>query len=182
MQYPILNVKTLPPLYKHCKVVKAVSLRFDNTDAFYALGDEIKKKAYLEYIENEILKVVDNHFIGWRGQIIVSKDKKFIIFKDNFDLRQFERTITNLFKEANDYVDGQIDFYYSVLNAILFLEGGNPSLFAITKLGDDIFDSKEYPNSFKKVEMKNVKGLAKFLTSYEDFTKAYMNQADYYCI
>lgn len=182
MQYPIIKVKKLPSHYKHCMIVKIAYFNFEYIDTFFSSGNEVMKKEYLNQLHNEIFKVIDAQFISAQGEKIQSNGKDFIIFKSNFDIKMFERLVCNLSKEIDEYLDGEVALSYAVIDAMLYLDGREPTLLGSMKMGNDLFESSEYQKAFKKVDISKVRGHAKYLTSFDEFEVSYIAQADNYCI
>lgn len=182
MQYPIIKVKKLPLRYKHCMIVKAASFNFENIDAFLSSGSNVMKQEYLNQLHNEIFKVIDAQFISAQGEKIQSNGNDFIVFKSNFDLKMFERLVSNLSKEIDEYLEGEVALSYAVIDAMLYLDGRDPTLLGSMRMGKDLFESSEYQKAFKKIDISKVRGHAKYLTSFDEFKLSYVAQADNYCI
>lgn len=182
MEYPVIKVKKLPLRYKHCTIVKAAYFNFDNIEAFLGSGNEVMKQEYLNQLNDEIFNVIDAQFISAQGEKIQSNGKDFIVFKSNFDLKAFERLVCNLAKEIDEYLEGEVALSYAVIDAMLYLDGRSPTLFASMKVGNDLFESSEYQKAFKRADISKIRGHAKYLTSFDEFKASYVSQADNYCI
>lgn len=182
MQYPIIKVKKLPLRYKHCMIVKTAYFKFENDDMFLENGNEVMKQAYLNQLHKEIFNVIDAQFVSAQGEIIQSNEKDFIIFKSNFDLKMFERLMCNLSKEVDEYLESEVALSYAVIDAMLYLEGREPTLLGSMKMGNDLFDGNVYQKGFKQIDISKIRGHAKYLTSLDEFEASYIAQADNYCI
>lgn len=182
MRYPIIKVQQIPPLYKHCMIVKAAFFRFDKLDEYYAQQDDEIKKQYIEQIKKEILKAIEAQFISTQAQQIKYKDVDFIIFRSNFDMKLFTILITNLFKEVSEYVEGCLDFYYGVIDVMIYQDGKEPTMIGSMKMGEDVFESNVLTKAYKQADASNIKGHPKYLTSFSEFYDDYLAQADNYCI
>ncbi|MDD3049426.1 MAG: hypothetical protein PHQ89_05625 [Bacilli bacterium] len=182
MRYPIIKVKTLPPHYKHCMIVRCAYFKFEKEDVFCAADNEVMRRAYLKLIKKEITEAINQQFITCQGEKVISQGKEFMVFKSNFDSRMFDLFVSNLFKEVSEYVNSEIDFYYAVMDAMIYLEGREPSLLGSMKMGEDIFNGSTYEAAFKKVDVSFSRGHAKYLTSLNEFAVSYQAEADNYCI
>ncbi|NBK97242.1 MAG: hypothetical protein EOM50_04390 [Erysipelotrichia bacterium] len=182
MRYPLLYVNKLPVHYKHCMQVKAIHFYFDRTSSFTKTENSLMKEEYLEQLKQEMLKAINAQFIHAQGEVIDSKGKTFMVFKSNFDDKMFTLLINNLFAEVDEYVEGSLEYYYGIYDAMLYLEGREPSLLGSMRMGKELLGSDEYTKQIKKADLSKTKGHAKYLTSFEEFSSTYLSQADNYCI
>lgn len=182
MKYPILKVKEVPRNYKHCGVYQCATIHFGNEEAFInGIDDDIKQK-YLHEMMVEIVETIDNNFIICQCANVLSNHQYFILFKSNLDVRAFQIFTHNLLKEAKAYVACDMKMYLALFQVMVFQEGKDFGILSSSKAGSDLFEEGQLARLYKEVDVSNVAGHAKYLTSFEEFKAQHAAQADYYCI
>ncbi len=182
MKYPILKVKEVPRNYKHCGIYQSAFIKFGNEEAFLGNGEDELKKTYLHEIMLEIIEAIDNNFIICQCVNVKSNGQYFILFKSNLDTRAFMIFVTNLLKEVKSYVDCDMKMYVGLIPMMLYQEGKDFGILSSSKAGENIFENNQLEKALKEIELTNLAGHAKYLTSFEEFKSEHASKADYYCI
>ena len=182
MKYPILKVKEVPRNYKHCGIYQCAFIKFSNEEAFLNGDNDKLRKEYLHEIMLEIIEAIDNNFIVCQCVNVQCRDQYFVLFKSNLDVRTFNIFVSNLLKEVKSYVNCDMKMHFGLLSIMLFEEGKEFGILSSSKAGVDLFEEQQLEKAYKEVDVTNLAGHAKYLTSFEEFKAAYTSKADYYCI
>lgn len=145
MKYPVLKVKYLPNLYKHCKKVQALHINYQ-VDFEYEQNQEI-----LSWLKDSIellYQLIEDQFsVCYASRVFTSNQDTFVVFKDNMTKKTVISFLENLLSELSSYTEHHVTYSYQILPVILYDETREAKLFSNKKLGDDILESDEFKNA-----------------------------------
>ena len=145
MKYPVLRIRFLPNLYKHCKKVQVLHVSYE--DRGFLSQDE-QRGIWLQDTREKLYEQIEGNFTTCQATRIFSFHKEtFIIFKDNLTKKLLIEFLENLLTEISYYCEDQVQFRYQLLTAVLFQDGCEPRMTMANKLGRDIEDSDEIKQS-----------------------------------
>lgn len=145
MKLPVLKVKYLPNLYKHCKKVQALHVDYQ-IDVEYEQNQEIllwlkdSRELLYQFIENQF-------FTCCASRVFTSNQETFVVFKDNMTKKTVISFLENLLSELSSYTEQHVTYSYQLLPVILYDETKEIKFFSNKKLGDDILESDELKNA-----------------------------------
>ena len=168
MKYPVLRIRLLPNLYKHCKKVQVLHVSYE--DRGFLSQDE-QRGIWLQDTREKLYEQIEGNFTTCQATRIFSLHKEtFIIFKDNLTKKLLIEFLENLLTEISYYCEDQVQFSYQLLTAVLFQDGCEPRMTMANKLGRDIEDSDEFKQSTVLHKSgKPPKG--KYFKSWKDYEK-----------
>lgn len=144
MKCPILKIKSLPNLYKHCTTVDVLHIQISD----YHISEDMDfADAYITYILQQLYASIESNFLTAFASRVISHGETYIVFKSNITKKILFSFIHALFAELDLYCNQNVTISYQYLSAILFVEGRNVTMFKTNKLGDDLQDSEAFTTS-----------------------------------
>ena len=141
MKLPVLKVKYLPNLYKHCKKVQALHVDYQ-VDIEYEQNQEIL--LWLKDSREVLYQFIEDQFSTcYASRVFTSNQETFVVFKDNMTKKTVIAFLENLLSELSSYTEQHVTYSYQLLPVILYDETREVKFFSNKKLGDDILESEE---------------------------------------
>jgi len=167
--YYIVKTTSIPFGFKHCEVGYVIDFKFENEEN-YLQDDEVEiKKAYVKFLKEELLRLLDDLLVLYRPMIFKSNQNSFIILKDNADVIRTNEILQKLLVEANMFTKETMNISASLNMAMLMLEGKEATILKKKKVGSLLVDSKEYQaNRIYPLQTLPKSDLG-FVTPYSEF-------------
>ncbi len=141
MKLPVLKVKYLPNLYKHCKKVQVLHVEY-SVDSEYKQNQEIL--LWLKDTKELLYQLIEEQFSTYyASRVFTSAQDTFIVFKDNMTKKTVLAFLENLLSELSSYTAQHVTYSYQLLPAILYDETKEATLLSNRKMSDDIAESEE---------------------------------------
>ena len=145
MKLPVLKVKYLPNLYKHCKKVQVLHVEY-SIDSEYKQNQEIL--LWLKDTKELLYQLIEEQFSTYyASRVFTSSQDTFIVFKDNMTKKIVLAFLENLLSELSSYTAQHVTYSYQLLPAILYDETKEATLLSNRKMSDDIAESEELKNA-----------------------------------
>ena len=167
--YPVVKTTCIPKGFKHCEIVFLVDFIFEGEEN-YLVGEEVEiKTAYLAFIKKELLQLLDSLLLLFRPMIVESNHTYFVALKDNMDINKTTTTIKQLLVEANQFTKETMTISASLNEAILMLEGREPTIFKAKRIGGLLVNAEAYTHKRIYAKGKINKDSLSCVTPYSEF-------------
>lgn len=172
-KYPVLYVDSIPHGFKHCEIGVIVGFDFQNPERFITGDEATMKKAYIEFIIKESVQLLDGLMTLFRPQILKSKDKSYVILKDNVEMYRLKDTIQKLIVEMDHYTNKCIGVKANYSIAMVMINGKDPTMFKTNKVGEFLEESEVYQsNEILPTQKFNPQDLS-YITPYAEYKVVY---------